>query len=480
MRRHGEVEHGRLAGDQDDSASLGAEPREDDRDPVATGNEVGDPVLAALVGGRLADTLAVALPKRADIGEAERQIGGDVDDAADEGSSVGSALDLVDQLRLGTGHLLRRRGTSGRCRDEDTDGGAHGSPAYSDRDLGVGAEIGAFWHPARIVDPHMRARTHLATLAAIAACLAAIAASGCSDGDAGRSSDGPAGTVVRVAGEVIATRGAEAARVLVVGDRVHADDQVATGAAGEVAITLGHNGATLVLGPSASRRIDATLAWKAEPGSSSGGLLEQPPDDRTAAAGRHSEGEAADDPNTAVESAQPTPPPMEAERPTGGPPGGGGGPGGTDSYVDGDLGDPGIGVGGLGRGRGGGGAGYGAGKGGGLGVKGSRKPRVRLASPTVRGNLSKDIVRRYVRRNLASIRFCYEKSLVNDDSLAGRVELKFVISESGAIENPEAVSGAINDQAMLACLRRRAATWRFPRPVSGTVSVRYPLVFAPD
>lgn len=54
---------------------------------------------------------------------------------------------------------------------------------------------------------------------------------------------GPAGEVVRAAGEVHATRASER-RTLAVGAEVYRDDEVETGADGSAAIRLRHNGAT--------------------------------------------------------------------------------------------------------------------------------------------------------------------------------------------------------------------------------------------
>jgi hypothetical protein len=70
------------------------------------------------------------------------------------------------------------------------------------------------------------------------------------------------------------------------------------------------------------------------------------------------------------------------------------------------------------------------------------------------------VAERVMRRNLAQVRFCYEKALQDDPSLAGDVKLALSIDASGAVTAAQARGAAgVND-----CIATRARTWLFPKP----------------
>ena len=129
-------------------------------------------------------------------------------------------------------------------------------------------------------------------------------AAGAAGGAAGAQADqpaqaaanaAPAGRVIAIGGAVTARRSAQGAtaRTLSLTDDVFGDDQVETAAEASVTIALLHNNARWALGPSQSRRVDASLAWRAPRTSNEAVLARGPVDLGTAAAGRHSEQEAA-------------------------------------------------------------------------------------------------------------------------------------------------------------------------------------------
>lgn len=122
------------------------------------------------------------------------------------------------------------------------------------------------------------------------------------------------------------------------------------------------------------------------------------------------------------------------------------------------------------------GSGYGSGSG---GMRSGRlgSPQVRVGTPTVTGDLDKNIIRRYVRRKLPQIRYCYEKELLADPTLQGTVRVSFVISHTGQAGNANAAG--VND-AVSGCVARLIETIRFPKPKGGgVVQVAYPFTFRP-
>lgn len=157
----------------------------------------------------------------------------------------------------------------------------------------------------------------------------------------------------------------------------------------------------------------------------------------------------------------------------------------------GGLGLRGIGKGGGGTGHGtiglgsigtighGSGSGSGYGRGSGTSVNSARppSPQVRVGNAVATGDLDKNIIRRYIRRKLPRIRFCYEKVLIKKPSLSGTVVVNFEISPEGTVTKAEAkgVDTAVSD-----CVAKTLRTTQFPKPRNGgKVTVRYPFTFMP-
>jgi hypothetical protein len=166
-----------------------------------------------------------------------------------------------------------------------------------------------------------------------------------------------------------------------------------------------------------------------------------------------------------------------------------------DSFGSGGLGLTGIGgsggrgetiglgsVGSLGHGSG---AGTGYGVGGGLGSVGATGKRtgpakVLAGATSVQGKLPPEVIRRIVRQNFGRFRLCYEKGLMKNPKLAGRIAVNFVIDKHGAIGRVADAGSTLKDPQTKACVLRAFLGLSFPEPEGGgTVVVTYPLVFRP-
>ena len=135
-----------------------------------------------------------------------------------------------------------------------------------------------------------------ATLWAVLAC-AAVSACGTKDSAPAAQPGAVAGKVLEVAGSVKV-----GAKQLAVGDPVKTDDLIETGADGNVAIELAHNGARWELGPNQKVRPTESIAWKQERHGSAAQV-----DQDTSAAGRPAERSAADTATTAAKESAPAP-----------------------------------------------------------------------------------------------------------------------------------------------------------------------------
>lgn len=128
--------------------------------------------------------------------------------------------------------------------------------------------------------------------------------------------------------------------------------------------------------------------------------------------------------------------------------------------------------------------GSGPGAGGGYGLPGrgfgphGRTPRPPvIGRPEVSGGAGYDktIIRRYIRRNIDKIGFCYDRELLAHPDIAGEVTVTFFISPSGAVQSS---TGQGFDPEVAGCVAGVIKAIAFPRPGDGVgVQVNYPFQF---
>jgi len=132
--------------------------------------------------------------------------------------------------------------------------------------------------------------------------------------------------------------------------------------------------------------------------------------------------------------------------------------------------------------------GHGSGTGSGYGVGGGRGgmrghktavPAVRIGQPSGSGDLDKATIRRYIKRNLPKIKYCYEKQLLASPGLEGTVDTQFLINPNGTVGEVHAkgVNGDVSS-----CVAGVLKSIEFPKPKGGgPVNVTsYPFEFHPS
>ncbi len=124
------------------------------------------------------------------------------------------------------------------------------------------------------------------------------------------------------------------------------------------------------------------------------------------------------------------------------------------------------------------GSGYGVGGGrGGMRGRTSSVPTVSIGQPNAQGDLDKAIIRRYIKRNIQKIQYCYEKELLAKPGLAGTVTTQFFITPNG---NVASSSGSGVDGNVASCVAGVIKDIEFPKPKGGGgVQVNYPFTFRP-
>ncbi|WP_437308052.1 AgmX/PglI C-terminal domain-containing protein [Sorangium sp. So ce388] len=129
-------------------------------------------------------------------------------------------------------------------------------------------------------------------------------------------------------------------------------------------------------------------------------------------------------------------------------------------------------------------AGSGQGFGGGHGRlggnhSGAAAPSIRRGATQVSGRFPPEVIQRIVRQSFGRFRLCYEEGLRRDASLQGRVAVHFTIDPSGAVANARDGGSDLPDGAVVSCVVRAFDALSFPAPEGGSVTVVYPLQFAP-
>src|SRR5580704_125989 len=99
-------------------------------------------------------------------------------------------------------------------------------------------------------------------------------------------------------------------------------------------------------------------------------------------------------------------------------------------------------------------------------------PTVSIGQPNAAGDLDKAIIRRYIKRNISKITYCYEKQLLAKPGLSGTVTMSFFITPTGAVEH---ATGSGMDPDVAGCVAGVIGAIEFPKPKGGGgVQVNYP------
>lgn len=95
---------------------------------------------------------------------------------------------------------------------------------------------------------------------------------------------------------------------------------------------------------------------------------------------------------------------------------------------------------------------------------------------TAQGSLDRAIIRRYLRRNINRLRYCYEKRLLVKPAIWGRMMVSFTIDDNGKVTT--AIATGV-DPVVSTCVARIHRMIVFPKPKASFVRASYPLTFRP-
>ncbi|MBA3460375.1 MAG: AgmX/PglI C-terminal domain-containing protein [Deltaproteobacteria bacterium] len=104
-------------------------------------------------------------------------------------------------------------------------------------------------------------------------------------------------------------------------------------------------------------------------------------------------------------------------------------------------------------------------------------PEPVLGRPTSEGDLDKAIIKRYIKRSIDQIGYCYEKQLLANPNQGGEVLVSFYIAPNGTVQS---AAGKGFSTTVSSCVANVISNISFPKPKNGGgVQVNYPFNFRP-
>lgn len=85
-----------------------------------------------------------------------------------------------------------------------------------------------------------------------------------------------------------------------------------------------------------------------------------------------------------------------------------------------------------------------------------------------------------VRQYQSGIKYAYNKELLTNPNLSGKITVAFVIRSDGTVEAAEVRTSSVNWPALEEAVIRRMRHWKFPKSEGGPVRVTFPFVFHPE
>lgn len=117
------------------------------------------------------------------------------------------------------------------------------------------------------------------------------------------------------------------------------------------------------------------------------------------------------------------------------------------------------------------------GKKGGSRVRG-RVKRVSSRRLVAKGSISREEVARVINKHLKEVQYCYEKTLLKDPGLSGKLVLQWTIKSNGTVGRVRQKMSTLRNPKVSSCIIASLKRWTFPRPRGGVVIVSYPFIFS--
>ena len=94
-------------------------------------------------------------------------------------------------------------------------------------------------------------------------------------------------------------------------------------------------------------------------------------------------------------------------------------------------------------------------------------------------NIDSAGVTKVINVSRAAIKRCYDKALISNPHLKGKMSIKIVINQQGRVDSAEIVDDSLHDDEVAKCVKGVIGRLRFPKPAGGTATVTFPFAFDP-
>ncbi|RYZ98940.1 MAG: AgmX/PglI C-terminal domain-containing protein, partial [Proteobacteria bacterium] len=94
------------------------------------------------------------------------------------------------------------------------------------------------------------------------------------------------------------------------------------------------------------------------------------------------------------------------------------------------------------------------------------------------GGLDKSLIAAVVQANIGQIKHCYERQLIVDPNIFGKVVAAWTINKDGLVSVSSIKNSTMNSKPVENCIAGKIKAWAFPKPQGGgQVLVSYPFMF---
>jgi hypothetical protein len=94
------------------------------------------------------------------------------------------------------------------------------------------------------------------------------------------------------------------------------------------------------------------------------------------------------------------------------------------------------------------------------------------------GHLDRGEIQKVINSHIHELQACYERQLVMNHNLAGKVTFEWVIGTSGSVTTVDIKASTLSSNKVASCMQAAIHRWQFPAPSGGQVTVIYPIALA--
>jgi hypothetical protein len=96
----------------------------------------------------------------------------------------------------------------------------------------------------------------------------------------------------------------------------------------------------------------------------------------------------------------------------------------------------------------------------------------------VEGHLDRGEIQRVINAHIHELQGCYERQLIVNPNLSGKVTFEWLIGTGGAVTSVKIKTSTLSSNEATSCMQAAIRRWQFPSPSGGSVTVVYPIALA--